>query len=206
MRRTKEQAANTRATIVDAALRCFDRHGIASSTLAQIACEAGVSKGAVYHHFHGKRDILGALRDEMSLPLLDEADTALLRASREAPALVRIERFLLDCVQSLEKDARKRCALSVMLFKCEYVGDLHEQLDGWRRNNDRLTKAFESAYRQARDSGEIADCVAPRAAAVETMMFFSGLVRLWLLDDRAAGLRKQARAAIRTHMRCRATR
>jgi TetR/AcrR family acrAB operon transcriptional repressor len=205
MRRTKAQAANTRAAIVDAALRCFDRHGIASSTLEQIACEAGVTKGAVYHHFQGKRDILGAIRDEMSLPLLDEADTALLRAS-EMPALDRIERFLLDCVESLERDARKRCALSVMLFKCEYVGDLHAQLTGWRHNNDRLTKAFESAYRQARDADEIAECVTPRAAAVETMMFFSGLVRLWLLDDRAHGLRKQAKAAIRTHVRCRAAR
>src|SRR3954471_20568559 len=107
MRRTKEEAANTRTDIVDAALRCFDRHGIASSTIEQIASEAGVTKGAVYHHFQGKRDILGAIRDEMSLPLLDEADTALLRAS-ELPALDRIERFLLDCVASLEKDARKR--------------------------------------------------------------------------------------------------
>src|SRR3954471_8217873 len=107
MRRTKQQAANTRATIVEAALRCFDRHGIASSTLEQIACEAGVTKGAVYHHFQGKRDILGVIRDEMSLPLLDEADTALLRGS-DLPALERIERFLLDCVESLEKDARKR--------------------------------------------------------------------------------------------------
>src|SRR3954468_21109815 len=107
MRRTKENAAHTRATIVDAALRCFDRHGISSSTVEQIACEAGVTKGAVYHHFQGKRDIFGAIRDQLSLPLLDEADTALLRAS-ELPALDRIERFLIDCVESLEQDARKR--------------------------------------------------------------------------------------------------
>jgi AcrR family transcriptional regulator len=86
------------------------------------------------------------------------------------------------------------------------VGDLHAQLGDWRRHNDRLTKAFESAYRQARESGEIAECVAPRAAAVETMMFFSGLVRLWLLDDRRDGLRKHAKAAIKTHLRGRATR
>jgi TetR/AcrR family acrAB operon transcriptional repressor len=205
MRRTKEEAANTRATIIDAALRCFDRHGIASSTLGQIAAAAGVTKGAVYHHFSGKREILGAIRDQLSLPLLDEADTALLRAS-ELPALDRIERFLLDCVQSLETDARKRSALSVMLFKCEYVGDLHEQLVTWRRNNARLTKAFESAYRQAREAGETAPCVMPRAAAVETMMFFSGMVRLWLLDEGDEALRRSAKAAIRTHVRCRAVR
>lgn len=205
MRRTKEEAANTRAAIVDAALRCFDRHGIASSTLEQIACEAGVTKGAIYHHFAGKREILGAIRDQLTLPLLDEADTALLRTS-ELPALERIERFLLDCLASIQNDKRKRCALYVMLFKCEYVGDLQEQLATWRRNNDRLVKAFESAYRQARERGETAACVQPRAAAIETLMFFSGLVRLWLLDDRREGLRKDAKAAVRTHVRCRAAR
>jgi len=205
MRRTKEQAANTRATIVEAALRCFDRHGIASSTLAQIASEAGVTKGAVYHHFEGKRDILAAIRDQVTLPFLDKADTALLRKS-EIPALDRIEHFLTDHLDSLEGDARKRRALSVMLFKCEYVGDLHDQLATWRRNNDRLIKAFESAYRQAREAGETAQCVMPRAAAVETIMFFSGLVRLWLLDDRKDGIRKDAKGAIRMHVRSRAAR
>lgn len=205
MRRTKEEAANTRATIVDAALRCFDRHGIASSTLEQIACEAGVTKGAVYHYFEGKRDLLAAIRDQVTLPFLDEADTALLRSS-DIPALERIERFLSDHLDSLEADARKRRALSVMLFKCEYVGDLQDQLTTWRRNNDRLMKAFESAYRQARDAGEIAPCVAPRAAAVETIMFFAGLMRLWLLDDRRDGVRSDAKAAIRNHLRCRAAR
>ena len=205
MRRTKEDAANTRATIVDAALRCFDRHGISSSTMEQIACEAGVTKGAVYHHFTGKREILGAIRDQLTLPFLDEADTALLR-SNEGLALERIERFLIDHLESLETDARKRCALSVMLFKCEYVGDLHEQLTSWRRNNDRLIKAFEGAYRKARDAGETAGCISPRAAAVETIMFFSGLVRLWLLDDRREGLRQDAKAAVRNHVRSRGAR
>jgi len=205
MRRTKEEAANTRAAIVDAALRCFDRHGIASSTLEQIACEAGVSKGAIYHHFEGKREILRAIRDQLTLPLLDAADTALLHAG-DIPALERIERFLLGMLESLEQDPRRRCALSVMLFKCEYVGDLEEELTGWRRNNDRLVKAFETAYNHARAAGEMARCIDPRAAAVETLMFFAGSMRVWLLDNRRAGLRKDARAAIVTHVRCRAVR
>lgn len=202
MRRTKEEAAHTRAAIIEGALRCFDRHGIASSTVDQIAAESGVTKGAVYHHFPGKPGIIRAIRDELTLPLLDEADTALLNAG-ELPALDRVERFLLGLIDNIEQDARKRCALSVMLFKCEYVGELNAELAHWRRNNDRLVKAFETAYRHARRAGELAACVQPRAAAAETMMFMAGLVRLWLLDDRPQGLRTKARAAIRTHVRAR---
>src|SRR5262245_49655740 len=51
MRRTKEEAALTRAAIVEAGLACFDRHGINGTTLDDIAAEAGVTKGAIYHHF-----------------------------------------------------------------------------------------------------------------------------------------------------------
>ena len=58
MRRTKEDAAKTRAAIVDAALACFDRHGIAGSTLDHIAEAAKCTKGAIYHYFDTKESLL----------------------------------------------------------------------------------------------------------------------------------------------------
>ena len=42
MRRTKEEAAQTRASIVEAGLACFDRHGIAGTTMADIAAANGI--------------------------------------------------------------------------------------------------------------------------------------------------------------------
>jgi AcrR family transcriptional regulator len=202
MRRTKEEAAKTRADIVAAALDCFDRHGMASSTLEQIADSARVTKGAIYHHFSGKSAIVRAIREQVSLPLLDEADTRLLHAS-ERPALERIERFMVHLLEGLETNPQLRRALSVMQFKCEYVKELADDLAGAVRSTERLTTAFEAAYREARREGALAESLAPRAAAVESVMFLSGLVRLWLLDSRRAGFRRQARAAIRAHVRLR---
>src|SRR5437764_15029498 len=119
MRRTKEEAARTRSAIVEAALMCFDRHGIAKTTLEQIASEASVTKGAVYWHFRGKREILHAIREEVSLPLLDRADCALLHRG-ESPPLERVARFLEGMLETVENDPRTRRALTVMQFKCEY--------------------------------------------------------------------------------------
>ena len=202
MRRTKEEAAKTRAAIVDAALECFDRHGIASSTLEQIAASAQVTKGAVYHHFSGKSAILRAIREQVSLPLLDEADTTLLHASKR-PALERVGSFMEQVLAGLERDPRLRRAFSVMQFKCEYVKELAEDLAGSIGSTERLTHAFEAAYREARREGALARSLPPRAAAVESVMFLGGLVRLWLLDSRREGFRRQARAAIRAHVRLR---
>lgn len=200
MRRSKEDAARTREAILEGALACFDRYGITSSTVEQIAREAGVTRGAVYHHFAGKREILRAIRERVSLPFLDQADTTLLKRG-ESGALERIERFLLALVHALENDPRKRLAFTVMQLRCEYVGELAGELAVGVRNVDRLAKAIEGAYREARAAGELATGVVPAVAALETVMFMNGLVRLWIVHSAGAKLRRQARAAIAQHVR-----
>jgi AcrR family transcriptional regulator len=205
MRRTKEEAARTRAAIVEGALACFDRHGIANSTLEQIACESGVTRGAVYHHFGSKRDILREIREQVSVPLLDEADTELLK-NDDMPALERVERFLLGVVRGLESDARRRAAFTVMQFKCEYVKDMGAELECAMRNTEHLVKAFESAYREAERNGRLARGVTAQVAALETMMFLSGMLRLWLLGGSRSPYRKHAESIIRAHVRARGDR
>jgi TetR/AcrR family acrAB operon transcriptional repressor len=202
MRRTKEAAARTRAAVVESALGCFERHGIANATLGQIARGARVTKGAVYHHFAGKREIFHEIREQVAVPLLDEADTTLL-SERGVPALARVERFLASLLATIEADARKRRALHVMQFKCEYADGLAGELEAMMRNSDRLVKAFEGAYRDARRQRTLAAAFTPRLAALDTAMFLSGLLRLWLLHTPGHPLRRHARAAIRAHVRAR---
>jgi TetR/AcrR family acrAB operon transcriptional repressor len=199
MRRTKEEAARTRGAIVEAALACFDRHGIAHTTLEQIAREANVTKGAVYWHFRGKREILHAIREELSVPLLDRADCTLLNRGERAP-LERIARFLEGMLETIETDARTRRALTVMQYKCEYADDLAQELDDMNRNNDRLLKALEQTYQAARKAGALTAVLTPRLAALDTLAFLAGLVRLSLLDRTRNGMRKNASALIRGHV------
>jgi len=199
MRRTKEEAARTRQGIVEAALACFDRHGIANTTLEQIASEANVTKGAVYWHFRGKREILHAIREEVSLPLLDRADCTLLHAASRPP-LDRVASFLEGMMETVETDPRTRQALTVMQFKCEYADELAQELDDMNRNNDRLVKALEETYKEARKAGTLNPALTPRIAALDTIAFLAGLVRLSLLDRTRNGMRKNASNLIRSHV------
>ncbi len=199
MRRTKEEAARTRRGIVDAALACFDRHGIAGTTLEQIAAEAKVTKGAVYWHFTGKAEILHAIREEASIPLLDRADCTLLHGDSASP-LERIQRFLENMVGAVATDATTRRALSVMQFKCEYADDLAVELTDMRRNNDRLARSLEQAYGDARRAGELASRFTPRLAALDTRVFLAGMIRLTLLDKTRDGVRKNSSSLIRAHI------
>ena len=51
----------TRARILMAASECFTRSGYDATGVAEICAQAGVSKGAFYHHFEGKQAVFLAL-------------------------------------------------------------------------------------------------------------------------------------------------
>ncbi|MEU1521602.1 TetR/AcrR family transcriptional regulator [Nocardia rhamnosiphila] len=56
----KEQHARTRAALLDATIRCLVEHGYAGTTTQRIQEAAGVSRGALLHHFPSKAELLVA--------------------------------------------------------------------------------------------------------------------------------------------------
>lgn len=64
-RRTAAEAAQTRQTIVDTARAAFATDGYAAASTTQIATSAGVSRGALYHHFDDKAALFEAVFAEM---------------------------------------------------------------------------------------------------------------------------------------------
>jgi len=56
-----DRSAETRARILAAAVQCLDEQGFARATFQRIARRAGVTVGAVQHHFAAKEDILRAV-------------------------------------------------------------------------------------------------------------------------------------------------
>lgn len=199
MRRTKEEAERTRRRILVAALRRFDRSGIARTTLDEIAKAARVTRGAIYWHFSGKKALLRAIREEVSVPLLDQADFTLLSQEDAAP-LDRALCFLLNFLDALEGDKQVRLVFSVMSFKCEYVGPLAQELKDQMRNKNRLCDTLEKLYAHAKADGSLRPGLSPRIAALETITFIAGLLRLWLLDEGADGVREHARELVSAHI------
>ncbi|MFJ6662152.1 TetR/AcrR family transcriptional regulator [Streptomyces sp. NPDC091377] len=55
----------TRQTLLGQARRLFAEHGYAAVGLAQIVEAAGVTKGALYHHFSGKPEVFRAVLEEV---------------------------------------------------------------------------------------------------------------------------------------------
>lgn len=58
----------TRGRILKAAFDEFYRNGFQGGSLNRIVAEAGTTKGALFHHFEGKRDLGYAVVDEVIAP------------------------------------------------------------------------------------------------------------------------------------------
>jgi AcrR family transcriptional regulator len=96
------QAERTRQQILQTAQRLFAEVGYDATSLQMIADELGLTKAAVYYHFHTKRDILDeAMRPgfERLMTLHDEA--AMMRGRR-----ARVEHLVSGYVDFLVKTRR----------------------------------------------------------------------------------------------------
>ncbi|MEX2448251.1 MAG: TetR/AcrR family transcriptional regulator [Solirubrobacterales bacterium] len=70
-------AIDRRRQILDAAIRVFARQGFHSTRVSDIADEAGVAYGLVYHYFNSKDEVLNELFSErwsLLLAAIEEAD------------------------------------------------------------------------------------------------------------------------------------
>jgi len=78
MASTKPEAAvNRRRQILDAAIRVFARQGFHACRVSDIAREAGVAYGLVYHYFESKEEVLNELFSErwsVLLAAIEEVD------------------------------------------------------------------------------------------------------------------------------------
>jgi AcrR family transcriptional regulator len=75
--RTKaQQKADTTAALVGHARELFGRHGYADIGLAEIAASAGVTKGAVYHHFGSKTGLFTAVVEAVQAEVADRVAQA----------------------------------------------------------------------------------------------------------------------------------
>jgi TetR/AcrR family fatty acid metabolism transcriptional regulator len=89
-------AADKRRVILDAAVRVFARQGFHTCRVSDIADEAGVAYGLVYHYFSSKEEILDTLfleRWDVMLDAIAEADGSE-RSAREK--LYAVAAFIID--------------------------------------------------------------------------------------------------------------
>ena len=80
-----QKSAMMRDTILDAALDCFVTIGYANTTTARIAERAGVSRGAMLHHFPSKSELMQAAVEYLHDKLVQLYASHIARVSPDLP-------------------------------------------------------------------------------------------------------------------------
>lgn len=65
----------TRKALIEAARRLFAANGYYNVGIREFAAEAGVTRGALYHHFEGKEDLFVAVMEDIQAELKANAAT-----------------------------------------------------------------------------------------------------------------------------------
>jgi AcrR family transcriptional regulator len=88
----------TRAALVDAATTLFIDRGFTRTSLADIATDAQVTRGAVYHHFTDKSALFEAVLERFEAEALERVSAAAAQGSDAWDAAVRaLDAFLDHC-------------------------------------------------------------------------------------------------------------
>ncbi|MGH9096152.1 MAG: TetR/AcrR family transcriptional regulator [Acidimicrobiales bacterium] len=67
----KAQGAATRAALLDAARGLFGTNGYGDTSIDAVVAAAGVTKGAVYHHFQSKEGLFAAVYEDVQIEVSD---------------------------------------------------------------------------------------------------------------------------------------
>ena len=195
MRRTQADAAATREAILDATEEVFLEHGVARSSLEQIARRAGVTRGAIYWHFTDKRDLFAAMVERVRLPLQDVADAYRQRSGGKDP-LGLLRQLCSLVLARLDEDRHHRNVYQILMNRCEYAGEMNPVFERQKAIDEESLRKVEEDFRRARRLGQLAPSVEPRVATLALYSLMYGIHLTWLREPDCFCLRKDGEAMV----------
>ena len=181
-------APDKRRLILDAAVRVFARQGFHACRVADIADEAGVAYGLVYHYFGSKDEVLDTLfleRWDVMLALIREVDAESLPVREKLEAIAS---FIIDSYRH-DPDLMKVIIVEVTRAANSF-GDTHIGT---------IREAYEligGIVQQAQDEGVFKPEIEARFAAMAFYGVIEQLLTGWIFDLLPQGEDEFARAKL----------
>ncbi len=152
-----EKTAQTRQTIIDAALAEFLEKGFAEATIESVSKRAGVAKGLIYRYFEAKEALFSAVVQQEIVRAHIDVDDSKRSPGESVEAFLR--RTLLASIRNIDKKSRADIARVVIaegarfpalveIYRRDVIGPLTEKIKrlaisarkSGERVNDRLVK------------------------------------------------------------------
>jgi TetR/AcrR family fatty acid metabolism transcriptional regulator len=171
--------ADKRRVILDAAVRVFARQGFHTCRVSDIADEAGVAYGLVYHYFNSKEEILDTLFLDRWGLLLDAIAEADRRERSARDKLMAIATFIVDSYRH-DPDLMKVIIVEVTraanTFGRTHLGQIREAY-----------AQIASIVSRAQAEGAFRAEIDPDYAALAFYGLIEQVLTIWIFDSDPAG-------------------
>jgi AcrR family transcriptional regulator len=161
-----------RRQLLDAAVRVFARSGYHACRVADIAKEAGVAYGLVYHYFRSKDEVLETIfRDTWGEML---AAIAAVERSDD-PARIQVRRVVAIVLRSWQRDPDLIRVLVREITRSSHLGTEVEEIG-------QAFAALERIVRRGQERGEFRDDVAARLGSQVLYGALEQVLTVWVFE------------------------
>jgi TetR/AcrR family acrAB operon transcriptional repressor len=196
MRRTKAEAAETRAAILVAAEQIFFEKGFVASTLDEVAKEANVTRGAIYWHFASKNDLFLELYNSARLPQAVTMVDLEHSICDERNALAIIEKACCDWFSLLAQDQQRQRMLTILL-RTNFTEQFHQVAEEMQTLDDFHTQNLERTLAVAARNQRLATSWTPTSSSLAVKWLIKGITYEWLLTGQKFDLAKDGRDSVK---------
>lgn len=195
MRRTKEEAEKTREKLLQAAESVFGQKGYAATRLSDIAEEARVTRGAIYHHFANKKELFICLNKERVNPYLKLLDHIFTLDLSPKEKMVRLLKEIIQHAFSDMLFQRKQRFEFLRGFELVDVVEFKEYI----QEKESLYKASMLVLvKQAQKTGEIRRDVIAEHLLFNIGAYMKGLLAMIITDSDREYIREHGDALVET--------
>jgi TetR/AcrR family fatty acid metabolism transcriptional regulator len=173
-RRAGDTGVDKRRLILDAAIRVFAREGFHRCRVSDIAREANVAYGLVYHYFRSKDEILNTIFSERWKLLLETIEDV---DARELPVRAKLHAIASFIIDSYQHDPDLMKVIIVEVTRAANTFALHHL--------DEITRAYEGIagiVEKAQAEGTLRSDISPSFASLCFYGAIEQLLSAWVFD------------------------
>lgn len=196
MRKTKEEAEKTRATILESALKVFLKNGYSKTSLSDIAENAGYTRGAVYWHFKDKSEILKKIISKFHDRFYAKQNHIM---ESSLDSMSKIYEMIDINLPLLYNNKEFRDFIELTWFKTEI-----DQHQGLLQGKIAITKTFNDTittlFKEASYEGALKNGLDPEIAALSVTSIINGIYRGYFIIPDKLQFEKTARTIIDNYL------
>ncbi|MBI9031172.1 TetR family transcriptional regulator [bacterium] len=174
MTHSKNEAQETRRTIILSALKLFSEKGFDATSISEICRNANITKGALYWHFKDKHDLYYQLISEIIREVLGQS---MFLIEAEKSPIIRMKKYLNNYLTNIATNEVYQEAYRLLIREMQFdqLANIEKLLEKVKEDFN-----FEHVFQQAIDQGELPETLnANQYYELYTHMFDSIIIN-WL--------------------------